>query len=211
MVPADVAAAWGWQDAEIAVLPGGLINLTYVVRSGAPLAVLQRLHPVFGAKVNLDIEAVTAHLAARGLITPRLIRTRDGRAWVGHADIRNPDALTGWFYRVVVNHCLRLLRRRRLFSLFRPARDGDDSEDAAAEQASGALALDEEIGRALDGRRLCAAVDRLPAKQKAVVVLRFVHEITVEETAAMLSIGTETARTHLKRALARLRAELEHP
>jgi len=86
MVPDDVLAAWGWQAAEIAELPGGLINATCVVRfGGEPVAVLQRLHPVFGAEVNLDIEAVTSHLAARGLTTPRLLRTRDGRAWHEHA------------------------------------------------------------------------------------------------------------------------------
>jgi Ser/Thr protein kinase RdoA (MazF antagonist) len=79
----NVASAWGWQDAEIRPLAGGLINASYVVtRDGAPLAVLQRLHPVFGAAVNLDIEAVTAHLASRGLTTPRLVRTVDDRAWV---------------------------------------------------------------------------------------------------------------------------------
>jgi Ser/Thr protein kinase RdoA (MazF antagonist) len=84
VVPEDVAAAWGWSDpsVEIAPLAGGLINATYGVRQGgAPIAVMQRLHPIFGAAVNLDIDAVTSHLAARGLVTPRLIRTRDGRAW----------------------------------------------------------------------------------------------------------------------------------
>jgi Ser/Thr protein kinase RdoA (MazF antagonist) len=80
-IPAD---AWGWRPEDIAPLAGGLINTTYVVGT-PPVAVLQRLHPVFGAEVNLDIEAVTAHLAARGMETPRLLRTRDGRAWVEHA------------------------------------------------------------------------------------------------------------------------------
>lgn len=83
-VPAEVVAAYGWQHAETEPLPGGLINATYVVRDGAPIAIVQRLHPVFGAEVNLDIEAVTAHLASRGLVTPRLVRTRSGAAWVEH-------------------------------------------------------------------------------------------------------------------------------
>jgi Ser/Thr protein kinase RdoA (MazF antagonist) len=77
------ASAWGWEDRELVAIPGGLINATYAVRrGGAPIAVLQRLHPVFGAAVNLDLEAVTTHLAARGMTTPRLIRTVDDRAWV---------------------------------------------------------------------------------------------------------------------------------
>jgi Ser/Thr protein kinase RdoA (MazF antagonist) len=91
MVPDDVARAWGWGAAraadiaeihDIAELGGGLLNATYAVRrAGEPIAVLQRLHPIFAGEVNLDIEAITAHLAGRGLVTPRLIRTRDGRAW----------------------------------------------------------------------------------------------------------------------------------
>jgi len=75
------AAAWGWRPEDLAPLTGGLINTTYAV-GAPPVAVLQRLHPVFGAAVNLDIEAVTAHVAARGMETPMLIRTRDGHAWI---------------------------------------------------------------------------------------------------------------------------------
>jgi len=86
MVPADVVAAWGWQADELAPLAGGLINATYAVRrAGAPIAVLQRLHPIFGPEVNLDIEAVTAHLAHQRVTTPRLVRTHDGRPWHDHA------------------------------------------------------------------------------------------------------------------------------
>lgn len=87
--PADVLAAWGWdRDAELVRLPGGLINATFAVeRDGATIAVVQRLHPVFGAAVNLDLEAVTRHVAARGLETPLLIRTRGGDAWIEHDGI----------------------------------------------------------------------------------------------------------------------------
>lgn len=81
-----IAEAWGWQASAISPHVSGLINKTYVVRddAGVPIAALQQLHPIFAAEVNLDIEAVTEHLAARGLDTPRLVRTRDGRAWVEH-------------------------------------------------------------------------------------------------------------------------------
>lgn len=81
MIPPGVAEAWGWTAAQIAPLAGGLINTTYVVRDSGPIAVLQRLHPVFGAEVNNDLDAVTTHLAARGLETPRLVRTLAGDAW----------------------------------------------------------------------------------------------------------------------------------
>ena len=80
----DIVRAWGWTEDQVAPLAGGLINQTYVVRAAAPIAVLQRLHPVFGPAVNLDIEAVTTHLAARGLETPKLIRTLGGEPYLEH-------------------------------------------------------------------------------------------------------------------------------
>lgn len=80
---AEVAAAWGWTEAQLAPLTGGLINTTYAVRqSGVPIAVLQRLHPIFAGEVNVDLEAVTAHLAAKGMVTPRPVRTRAGELWL---------------------------------------------------------------------------------------------------------------------------------
>ncbi len=64
---------------------GGLINVTWYV--GEPVRwVVQRLHPAFAASVHEDIEAVTAHLAARGMVTPRLVRTDEGTLCVDGPD-----------------------------------------------------------------------------------------------------------------------------
>ncbi len=79
------AAAYGWKDSELSPIRGGLINETYAVAAAPgepPSAVLQRLHPVFAPEVNLDIDAITRHLEAEGLETPRVIATREGALWV---------------------------------------------------------------------------------------------------------------------------------
>jgi Ser/Thr protein kinase RdoA (MazF antagonist) len=55
----------------------GLINETFVV-GDPPRFVAQRVSPLFSPEVHEDIEAITAHLAARGLPTLRLVRTDDG-------------------------------------------------------------------------------------------------------------------------------------
>jgi Ser/Thr protein kinase RdoA (MazF antagonist) len=82
-VPESVRVAYGWHAAEIEPLAGGLINSTFRVSlGGSPFAVVQRLHPVFGGRVNEDLDAVTTHLAAKGLATPRLVHTLDGARWV---------------------------------------------------------------------------------------------------------------------------------
>lgn len=82
-IPREVLAAYGWLELHCTPASSGLINDTFIVagREGS-LAVLQRQHPVFGAEVNIDLEAVTDHLAAHAIATPRLIRTRTGARWV---------------------------------------------------------------------------------------------------------------------------------
>lgn len=61
----------------------GLINATFLVQSPrGDKAVFQRLHAIFAASVNEDIDEVTAHLASRGLATTRLIRTATGARFV---------------------------------------------------------------------------------------------------------------------------------
>jgi Ser/Thr protein kinase RdoA (MazF antagonist) len=85
VIAAEVAAAWGWRPDELSPLVGGLINTTYAARvGGRPVAALQRMHAIFGAEVNLDLDAVTTHVAARGMETPRLLRTLDGQPWLEH-------------------------------------------------------------------------------------------------------------------------------
>lgn len=98
-IPLEVRRAYGLPDEDgslTVVHVPSLINLTYVVRSTAgthrePL-VLQRLHPVFGPNVHVDIEAVTGHLTARGLTTPRLIHTLDGSLWLMEHTTPTPRA-----------------------------------------------------------------------------------------------------------------------
>lgn len=83
--PAPVLAAFELEPASLVRATSGLMNPTWYAssRRGAAL-VLQRVNSIFSAEVNIDIAAVTQHLAAKGLLTPRLVPTRDGALWVEH-------------------------------------------------------------------------------------------------------------------------------
>lgn len=74
-IPPSVLAAWGFSREDITPISVGLINATYRVTRGGVLYILQRLHPLFRAEVNTDIERITEHLSACGMLTPRLVRT----------------------------------------------------------------------------------------------------------------------------------------
>jgi Ser/Thr protein kinase RdoA (MazF antagonist) len=86
VLPAAVLEAFGLEAYSSERELGGLINRTFLARdsAGELRAVVQRLHPIFAAEVNIDIEAVTDHLARAGMVTPRLVRTRAGARWFEH-------------------------------------------------------------------------------------------------------------------------------
>jgi RNA polymerase sigma-70 factor (sigma-E family) len=57
--------------------------------------------------------------------------------------------------------------------------------------------------------RLRRALDLLPARQRAVIVLRYWSGLTEAETARSLDVTVGTVKQHATRALARMREELE--
>jgi len=84
-VPAEVLDNW---PANTTVRPsqdGGLINDTFIV-GDPPVAILQRVNPIFEPAVHNDIEAITAHMANKGMLTPRLIPTQSGALCVPTED-----------------------------------------------------------------------------------------------------------------------------
>lgn len=79
VIPAQVLQRWRrLAGASATPIASGLINRTFLLDTGRQRYILQRLHEVFEASVNRDIQAVTLHLRARGLVTPLLIPCDDG-------------------------------------------------------------------------------------------------------------------------------------
>ena len=112
-----------------------------------------------------------------------------------------------WFTRIVVNCCLdRLKVRNRRGRWLVPA--GDDerapAERQPAEEPSPEIALLRRERRA----RLEAAIDRLPARQRSVVILNQLEGHSTRDVAGMLDLKEATVRVHLFRAVRSLRRRL---
>jgi RNA polymerase sigma-70 factor (sigma-E family) len=105
----------------------------------------------------------------------------------------DPDA---YVRRMVVNAHVSAWRRsgRRELAVaeVRGSRHADDPAEA--------LARDDAVWRVCHG---------LPRQQRAAVVLRYYEDLEYDEIAAVLGCTAGTARSHVHRALAALRAELE--
>ncbi|MEE9609580.1 MAG: aminoglycoside phosphotransferase family protein [Myxococcota bacterium] len=73
-----LAAYPGLSAPRVALLPSGLIHRSFAVRDGPDEFVLQRVNPIFSPLIHENIAAVTEHLAAKGLVTLRLLPTATG-------------------------------------------------------------------------------------------------------------------------------------
>ncbi len=90
-------------------------------------------------------------------------------------------------------------------------------EQARDERLRGSTLLDEDDAERIDARieaasrqrHLHAALDRLPASERAVLELVAIDELGLAEAAAALGIRPVTARVRLHRARHKLRGELE--
>lgn len=79
--PAEILTAYALTGAELSAIDVGNINRTFKVTHNNQRFILQWLNPIFDANVHFDIEAVTVHLATKGLPTPRLVRNQAGALW----------------------------------------------------------------------------------------------------------------------------------
>lgn len=126
-------------------------------------------------------------------------------------EFRGAAQLSTWLTRVVVNHALMRLRKRKRDQVLVPfesgtARDGNSLEMEAADRQAESptnAALRGEIRRLIERR-----IDELPTTFRGVFVMREVEGMSVEETADALGIPPATVRTRLFRARAALRAAL---
>lgn len=96
----------------------------------------------------------------------------------------------------VVNRSRSALRRRRVARAFRADR-------AAAVEAADATSL-----RAAEHARVLRALDRLPRRQREVLVLRYFRDLSVTEIAAVLGISASAVSTSLSRGLKTLPTHL---
>jgi RNA polymerase sigma-70 factor (ECF subfamily) len=127
-------------------------------------------------------------------------------AWQGLHTFRGEARFSTWLYRVVYHCCLRVLEQRR--------RDSRDL-DAATAQAEHRAVLEagQEIQSLVTDRErqetIQRAIQELPGKYRAVLILRHLQELTYEEIAQALSLPVGTIKTHLFRARNLLKERLQ--
>jgi RNA polymerase sigma-70 factor (ECF subfamily) len=117
------------------------------------------------------------------------------------------------FYRILENRIRDFQRRQtvknRLFFWRPAARDEEEAEDPLEQIAEPGAGPVEELQRAEQMRRLEQGLRKLPARQREAFELRLWEGLSVEDTARAMGCSDGSVKTHLHRALAALRQDLE--
>ncbi len=121
------------------------------------------------------------------------------RAWRAMPKFRAEAKFSTWMYRITANAAATLTDKRRRHR----AEPLDEARDAADESAGMQPA---DVVERLDATNvLSAALDELPAKLRAVVLLKDVYDLPHEEIAQELGISVSAAKVRLHRGRKRLR------
>jgi RNA polymerase sigma-70 factor (ECF subfamily) len=121
------------------------------------------------------------------------------RAWRNQGALRDPQRLKPWLDRIVVRESIRLTRSREGLLGRLLGRDHDE------------IVVELEDDRGPDAPRIAElrhAFERLSAEQRAVVALHLYAGYSVAETATIVGVPLETARSRLRLARQHLRLEL---
>ena len=124
------------------------------------------------------------------------------RAWQRRSTLFPDVSPLPWLHRVAMNLCYSRLGRRRLPSQPMDGAGVADVRDAAVEPA--------ERAERQELRQLVReGIANLPPKHRSVVVLYYLHGLSLQETAEVLDVRLGTVKSRLHYALRSLRGELE--
>lgn len=112
--------------------------------------------------------------------------------------LRDAKDVKAWFFRILV----RLAANQRRHQDVRARHE--DSVRALYPTTTNELAPDPALRK-----HVRTAIDRLSESQRAVIVLVYLEQFTLDEAAAILERAPGTVRSHLHRALTSLRRDLE--
>jgi len=114
-----------------------------------------------------------------------------------------------WFYRIVVNCSLDLLRKKkRMESIFINSIIDEDGKEKELEIADsrfepGRITIERELGRNLED-----SIAKLSEKQRTCFVLKHQNGLSIEEISQILKCSPATVKVHLFRAIGNLRKSL---
>jgi RNA polymerase sigma-70 factor (ECF subfamily) len=124
------------------------------------------------------------------------------RAWRDLRGLREPDRFDAWIYRLTVNACLDIARRRRRRPI--EVEIVDITEDLGPSLPDPSEEIADRI--LVDG-----VMRRLDERGRSIIVLHYFVGLPLSEVAACLDLPLGTVKSRLSRALGEMRIDAQEP
>ncbi len=112
-----------------------------------------------------------------------------------------PDfAFSTWLFRIATNNSIDFIRKKRLSVISMDSMVDDEGDDRPLQIKSDSLNPEETSIKKQQSRELKDIVDKLPARYKTLIVLRYFDELSYEEIAQQLDLPLGTVKAQLFRA-----------
>lgn len=127
------------------------------------------------------------------------------KAHAALGSFRGEAKLSTWFTRILIRQAASYRRRRWVRDKWSALWAGGADPGGAPDERSTRPDAASDPGMR---RRIAAALDTLPERQRAAFALVHLEGLTVNEAAQVIGCATGTVKSHLHRALEKLRAQL---
>ena len=116
------------------------------------------------------------------------------KALEAYEGIKNADAIKTWFYRILINECLTVLKKRNKVVL--------SADQAGAEEVYCEKGYEQ-------GDDIEKELDKLDLDVQGIIKLRFFEEMTLKEISCITGLNLSTVKTKLYRGLSLLKENIQ--
>lgn len=113
-----------------------------------------------------------------------------------------------WLYRIATNLCIDRIRKKKPDYYLDAAVPGTDGLDMYSQLSVDELLPEEELERMELQERIQYEISRLPDKYRAVIILKYIEELPLQEISDILDIPLGTVKTRVHRGREALRKQL---
>jgi RNA polymerase sigma-70 factor (ECF subfamily) len=113
-----------------------------------------------------------------------------------------------WLYRITTNLCIDRIRKRKPVCHLDAQLEGSDSLTLYSQIASSSYLPEKEVENMELQESIQQAILMLPEKYRAVIILRYIEELSLEEISGILDMPVGTVKTRLHRGREALRKHL---
>jgi RNA polymerase sigma-70 factor (ECF subfamily) len=166
-----------------------------VVMAETPTAVVETFDEIFRDR-QLQVLRIAYRIVGNWADAEDIAQEAFVRLHKHMSGLPNAAALGSWLYRVTVNLSLDRTRKVR-------------ASEELTELPTGAASAEAELIRRQQQERLMVALSRLPARERAAIVLREIEGLSTAEVAEILGSAEATVRSQVASAVIRLRKMFE--